>query len=86
MNQKKFGDDPFSSGKTVKQREKNTVPAYMKRSVSKSFIQNNPNYKNVFKECPSCGKMSFVNIDDHGRPLPKGRLCRMCNYSNDKVS
>lgn len=65
-----------------KPSSRNMGPPFMRTSVSASFLQNNPQYKELFKSCPSCGKLSFCNKDIHARPI-KGRHCRICGFDND---
>ena len=65
--------------------DKNILPPFMRKSVSKTFLLHNPNYKDVFKQCPSCGKYSFVNIDRNGNKI-KGRRCRVCENYNDQAT
>lgn len=60
------------------------IPPFMRKSVSDSFLKNNPQYKDLFKKCPSCNNNSLCNVDIHARTI-QGRICRECGYTNDKL-
>ena len=65
--------------------DKNKTPPFMRTSVSRQFLTHNPNYKDVFKQCPACNQFSFVNIDMNGNKTIIGRVCRNCGNKNDVV-
>lgn len=68
--------------------DRNITPPYMRNSVSQSFLDKNPQYRELFHTCASCSKNSLKPVNSRNLTpfqLKKiantvERRCTLCGY------